>query len=321
MAHTTKYLPQQELFIEKVLAEFAKKFSTPSFEIPSTRCLAKTDLLKHLVDIRNEIGLPGYKRFPAKDILLHLERSKIITPIKTLNPKTMVEQEKFYLLGFQSNQNFVDPIELLQALEPKGVICYFSALEYYELTTQIPSHHHVAKLIKSPLGEKSKSKEAYVTARKKRMFNPLGKKELVYEGVPYYLTNRDKRLVPGIKERFLNERTKFYITTLEQTLIDTLHKPLSCGGSPVIFEAWQNAVNKLKSKIILEYLNKIGNISLSCRVGYMMEIMEYKLSDELSNFLDLAKNSTVKNNPELAPSLLPGVDFHEINNEWFIKVP
>jgi predicted transcriptional regulator of viral defense system len=30
------------------------------------------------------------------------------------------------------------------------------------------------------------------------------------------------------------------ITTLEQTLLDTLHRPLSCGGPPIVIEAWEH---------------------------------------------------------------------------------
>ncbi|MBT4860421.1 MAG: hypothetical protein HOM14_00385 [Gammaproteobacteria bacterium] len=322
MPHSVKNkLSRQELFFEKVLASFSTRFASPTSDILSTRCISKLALLKQLLLIRDEIAFPGHKRISGKDILNLLERSKIIQPIITLDPVTNQKQENFYLLGLTSSENIVDPIELLQALEPKGVICYFTALEFYGLTTQIPSHHHIAKLVHTSLRGRKKNYKNTPPSKKNHVFNPLGKNKFTYEDIPYYLTNRDTNLILGIKERFLNERTKFRITSIEQTLLDTLHKPLSCGGSSVVFEAWENAIDKMQSNILLEYLQKINNNALSCRAGYMLQIMDYKINSDLSSFLSSVKNSVTRNNPELAIPLLPGLNYHQFNQEWFIRTP
>ena len=36
------------------------------------------------------------------------------------------------------------------AYEPKGVVCFFSALAFHSLTSQVPGHHHMAVLTDSP---------------------------------------------------------------------------------------------------------------------------------------------------------------------------
>ncbi|HED15232.1 MAG TPA: hypothetical protein ENI64_00210 [Gammaproteobacteria bacterium] len=318
---TNTEIQKGEPFFEKVLAGFSAKFSSLSPGISNTSCISKSLLVKHLISIRDELEFPGYRRISGKRILLHLVRSKIVHSITTLDPKSGQAQDKFYLLGFTSNESMVDPIELLQALVPEGVICYFTALEFYGLTTQIPGHHHVAKLIKSPLTAVSKGGDSKKYTGKNRLFDPLGNKKFIYEDIPFYITARAENLVPGIKVRFLNEKIKFRITTLEQTLIDTLHKPLSCGGSSVVFEAWQNAKVKIKNDAFLECLQKINSIPLSSRVGYMLHIMNYTIKGDLSDYLNSVKNSINKDKPELATSLLPGFDYHQINQEWFVRVP
>lgn len=316
-----KELPQHEHFFQELLSEFSKKFVAPSLEISGTRCISKTLLSKHLLAIRDTVEFPGYKRISAKDIRLHLERAKVISPIKTLDPNTGEVQNKFYLLGFSTNEGFVEPIELLQALEPRGIVCYFTALEYYGLTTQIPSHHHVAKLAKSPLNEPKKSIPKTSEIEEKRSFDILGNKKFIYEGITYYLTNRSEKFVPGTKERYLNEKTRFRITTLEQTLLDTLHKPLSCGGAPIVFEAWENASTEAKSETFLTYLKKIDSAALACRAGYMMEIMHYTVSEQLSDFLNSAKKSAKSGDSNIIPSLLPGIEYHNVSSNWPIRVP
>lgn len=322
MASSTKdKLSNQALFFEKVLAEFADLFSSPSAEILSTRCISKKLLLKNLINIRDKLAFPGNKRISGTNILLHLERTRIVSPIATFDPKMNEIQDQFYLVGITSNENNVDPIELLQALEPKGVICYFTALEFYGLTTQIPTHHHIAKLVQYAAEPKNKVDYTNIVSSKNRKYDSFGNKKFIFEDIPFYVTKRDEALMPGIQERFLNDRTRFRITTIEQALIDTLHRPLSCGGAAVVFEVWENAVDKVNDNILFKYLSEINNLSLSCRVGYMLQIMNYDIKGDLVSFLDSAKNLIQNDKSKEAVSLLQGIDYQQLNEEWLIKVP
>jgi hypothetical protein len=47
--------------------------------------------------------------------------------------------------------------------------------------------------------------------------------------------------------RVVSPRTWLRITTLEQTLLDTLLQPLRCVGEAVVLEAWENGVSEGKN--------------------------------------------------------------------------
>jgi len=310
-------------FLEKVLAQFTQRFSKPSAELLSVRCISKIQLIKQLVLIRDELEFPGHKRTSGSSILLHLEQSGLVHPVASMNPKTKEIEDKFYVIGIESGVSTVSPIELLQAQESKGVVCYFTALEFYGMTTQIPSHHHIAVLgASSPnLRNKDTKKELIGSLKPGRNYDPLGTKRFIFEDVPYYVTNRDKKLVPGIQERYLDEKSIFRITSYDQTLLDTLHRPISCGGPSVVFEAWHSAFDRLSSNLIYEYLSKINSSELSRRVGYMLQVIDYKVDGKISELFDSIKASIPREDSESIISLLPGFDYSELNEEWFLKVP
>lgn len=320
---TAKKQSNKPLFLESVLAQFSKKFSKPTADILSVRCVSKFRLLKYLVAIRDELDFLGHKRTPGKEILLHLERSGLVRAIHTIDPSTNQLQNRFYLIGIESDVSLVNPIELLQAEEPNGVICYFTALEFHGLTTQIPSHHHIAKFVSSPSVSQKRDPQQIITGSSSttRIFNPLGTKKFIFEDTPYYVTNRDRNLVPGTQERYLDEKTRFRITNFEQTLLDTLHRPLCCGGPSVVFEAWNTALDRIDSSLLCEFLYKINNALLSRRVGYMLQTIGLEPDGGLFTFLDSIKKSIPKDDPESATTLLPGLDYAQLDEEWFIKVP
>ena len=51
-----------------------------------------------------------------------------------------------HCIGLNGSTSELDPIELLQAMVPEGAICYFTAIHFHELSTQMPSHHHIARI-------------------------------------------------------------------------------------------------------------------------------------------------------------------------------
>ena len=107
-----------------------------------------------------------------------------------------------------------------------------------------------------------------ITGSRKR--DRLGRRQFVYRGAPYYITNRGRRRVPGIQERFYTNKTVFSVTTYEQTLLDALDRPLSCGGSSVVFEAWNRGCRQLDQDRLLHYLKAIRDDRLTRRAGYML---------------------------------------------------
>ena len=95
--------------------------------------------------------------------------------------------------------------------------------------------------------------------------------------------------MPGIERRFLNSQTLFRITALEQTLLDTLHRPPSCGGSSVVLEAWDTARGDMDEERLAAYLAKIGDEPMTRRVGDMLEQLGHHPGADLGQMLAAAR--------------------------------
>ncbi len=205
-----------------------------------------------------------------------------------------------------------DPLELLQAYQSAGVICYFSALAYHSLTTQVASHHHIANpCLPVPTQDDEPRQAAHRHAEGTTMSrggepqrenataeaagngstaihrkrNPLGTEVFVYQGVPCYLHRRQSTLLQGAQVRDVDARTRLRITSREQTLLDTLQKPAACGGAAVVFEAWENGVVDLDEERMAERLHGLNHALVFRRVGAMLERLGYQAGSELQGLL------------------------------------
>ncbi len=227
-------------------------------------------------------------------------------------------------MGIRTSQKGnVDPFELLHAYKQDGIICYFSALFYFSLTTQYPSHHHIATIIKKAekITTELTSNIMNEKSNDKRKRNKLGTFGFSYQDLAFYSTRRKDYTIPGIQLRVLNPRTRIRITTIEQTLLDTLQYPYRCGGPSVIFEAWKTHKNKINESKILDYLRKIDTDNLSRRVGALFEIFNYRSGKDLSNHLKEIQNSILTTNEILNIPLLKGINYSNINTNWKILIP
>ncbi len=242
-----------------------------------------------------------------------------------------VEGKSFYLVEVGASADAeVDPLELLMADKPTGVICYFSAVAFHALTTQVVAHHHVAEL--QPASEKTEERPS-VTELSEESIKPtttatptpraMGSLLFRYKETPYYLTRRSSRLVPGIQTRSHGPRTRIRITTLEQTLLDTLYKPFSCGGPGVVLEAWQGSLTfrNLDEERLVEYLKKMNYPATARRLGAMLELVGYAPGKELQQLLETCQATVNREGQFARISLLPGVHYENINDRWLVAMP
>jgi predicted transcriptional regulator of viral defense system len=172
-------------------------------------------------------------------------------------------------------------------VQPSGVICYFSAITYYDLSTQFPTHHHIAWFPLKPANPGATVKGP-VQNRKAAERNPLGVEKFRFQGVPYFLTKRDPALLAGVQRREVSRRTCLRITTLEQTLLDTLLQPVRSGGEAVIFEAWEKALEQLDPDRMAQHLTKIDRPFLDRRVAAMLEMLGARFESTPLEACDLA---------------------------------
>lgn len=301
-----------------------QKVAEPTPQWPTVRCWSRSNLITVLVEIRNQGKAPLLTTFPHGNAILdHLQKTGLVSHIE-VEAASPSPSTDFYLLDFDgTSPKEVDPLELLQAFKPAGIICYFSALSYYGLTTQIASQHHIATLSKPSSTAATRNdgaqEETSTTGGVKR--NPLGEKAFTFQSVPCFWTRRTPSRLVGIQIRAKAPRTRFRITTLEQTLLDTLHRPFSCGGLSVILEAWEKGSRTMDEQRLTEHLATMAHTDTYRRVGALLDLMGNPAPSSLKAQLDEIKNGMPRPSPESRISLLPGIDFPNTNETWQVGVP
>lgn len=308
-----------EIFFKALI----QKVTEPTTKWPTVRCWSKSNLIATLVEIRHEEEDRLLTTFPpGKDILEHLQNTGLVSHI-AVEVDASSPSADFYMLDFEgASPNEVDPLELLQAFKPDGIICYFSALSYYGLTTQITSQHHIAVLTKPSIPAQRNEREyAEASAPGTGKRNPLGQKAFMFQGVPFFFTRRTPTRLVGIQTRDQSPRTRLRITTLEQTLLDTLHRPFPCGGLAVIMEAWEKGTRNMDEERLAEHLHTMSHTDTYRRVGAMLELVGRTAHSPLKEQLAEIKRALPRPTPENRISLLPGIDFPNTNETWQVGIP
>lgn len=305
---------------ETFLKALADRIAEPTSVLPTVRCWSLTSLATMVQDIKQS-SLPS--TFPdTPEILKHLINIGWAYPIDVdVPPATASRSKKLYLLDIGAAHEInVDPLELLQAYKPMGVLCYFSALTFHSLTTQFATHHHIATIYKTSTVKKTVSQISLADKTEESVVSnrtlSLGEELFRYQGIPCYLTKRSTSVLVGVQTRIIGPRTNIRIATLEQTLLDTLHKPRYCGGPSVVFEAWEEGLTRLDEELLNNYLQKIGSSPLLRRVGAMLELFNFTPSSELSSTLERSLEfSSLGYIPNTIP-ILPGFEFPVLKPKW-----
>lgn len=258
---------------------------------------------------------------PAHVVIEQLKRMGLVHPIKVQSPNDAALND-FLLLDMEAGKGEpINPLELLQAYLPNGVICYFSAINYYELTTQVVAHHHVARLTPpKPINNFVPVDDAKLAGQAVER-NPLGTALFHFKDVACFQNKRDASLVPGIQFRVVSPRCWLRITTLEQTLLDALMQPVRCGGEAVALEAWETGVKQIDPDRMGEYLAKIQRDDLNRRVGAVLEMLGVNFAaSTLGRRLNVVRHRlTTEAVPEIP--LLAGFAFPELNESWKVRTP
>ena len=301
----------------RILAELSERLQKPSADLPNIQWLSESRLKRLLVDVRKAAKAPS--TLSGVKLLQMLIDSKLAKMLNLDECPSTKQAHNIYCLKLGSMPP-ISPVELLQTTQvsfERSVICYFTALEYHELTTQETPHHHIASL-KKTTGQKGATQLQFASEQT----GPSNRTPYLdtllfnYQDVPYYVTYRDARLIPGIQTVHLSSTCQVRMTTLEQTLLDTLHKPWSCGGSSVVFEAWERGLPLLDEARTAEYLLKIGRSDLTRRVGYMLENNNCSAVDpQLGKLLNEAKANVKKGQMPTIP-LLPDVPSKSLDDTW-----
>ena len=163
-----------------------------------------------------------------------------------------IEKGKYLIipLGAEKGKYTLHEFVIGSLLVESYSIAYWSALNFYGLTEQIPTTVFIQ------------------TITRKFNTNPE-----VF-GVHYKIVKIKKEKVFGIRKEWIEE-TQINITDKEKTMIDCLDKPQYCGGIIEVVKALKN--NKFDNKKLASYAQRIGNSGVLRRLGYLCELLNIKI--------------------------------------------
>ena len=248
--------------LEQLIAGIARRVGSPSELIPSTRCVSRTSLHKVLADFRKSTEFNWLRKHRNDSVTTMLCDAGVATPLTSA--VEIQRRDQLYALGFGVSPGALEPLEILTALEPHGVVCYFSALELHQLTTQVPPHHHIGIPVKRPIELGAPAITMTETPP------PLGTIRGRYAGVDFYSTQRPETLMLGVQRRHVSSFLLSRATTVEQTLLDTLIRPYSCGGAAVIFEAWETGSSRMVPRKFVDLLKVVNQANLTQRAAWWL---------------------------------------------------
>lgn len=296
--------------LERVLAALADELRAPSDEYPSTRLFVRARLIHLLLVVKRRVE--GPVRVTGAQLLDEMLRSRLARAVDLDDVAPRLAPDRFVLFGFREDVDLLSPLELLQVHVPRGTVCYFSALMVHELTTQSAAHHHIA----IPAGPAHAGPDTRERPEESAKAPPLGDWQFTFHGTPYYTSRRDIRYLSESQRRDLDKKSWFRVTSLEQTLLDTVHRPMSCGGLTVVFDAWESAAGRVRADRLLKLLEKSRDQNLVRRVGYMAQQAALPIVDEVHA---LAAEWGAFSVP--AVSLFGGIPYTTVDRRWNLRVP
>ncbi len=299
--------------LELLIAAFGREVGEPTADLGRARCISRRSFSQIWKRIKNAHPPLEKSGLSANDALSSLIEADLLTEVRGTGGPAGPVWDTLYMVGWGVTLADLDPLELLTALEPSGVVCYFSAFALHGLTTQVPTQHHVARLVERPLPTR-----AVPATRRTAGSRRLGTLRAQVNGVPYYSTQRTAQLVAGVQRRTLAPWLVVRCTTVAQTLIDGVLRSYCCGGPSVVIEAWEQAAEVTSAETLIELAEQIGHPPVSRRVGYMIETV--------AGFRDTVSPARLE---RLYPAgqdappipLFPGFTPRTTNDRWQLQVP
>lgn len=305
-------------FIDLCIASLGDRLLGPTDNLPSVRCLARPTLVAMITDTMRRLSGDG-RRPPATHVINRMTEIGLVHPVvfDSVAPRSVANT--LYMLGYGVSPNDLHPFELLQAIAPDGVICYMSALEQHGLTSQPTAHHHIAKLETAPTRVGAAARGASESLRRASAptRHSLGRWQFTYRGVPYYLTTREPKRLRAYQKRYLNAQSWYRLATIEQALLDTLHRPAHCGGPAVVFEAWETAATLLDPPALIQLVSDIDDDTLVRQCGYMLQ----RIGIDVAPLLEMVARAGVNAAAHEPPLLLRDMPYSTLDRTWGVLVP
>lgn len=204
-------------------------------------------------------------RLEKKGWIERIEKGKyIVIPLGA-------EKGKYTLHEFVLGSYLVDPC----------IISYWSTLNYYGFTEQIPRTIFIQ-----------------TTSRKKHQ-------EITIFGIKYKIIRIKKEKMFGTEKAWFEE-TQINLTNREKTIIDCLDKPQYSGGIIEVAKALRT--EEYDKKILVKYAKKINNTGVIRRLGYICEFLQIPIQ-----LPEIQTRNYLKLDPILPES-------NELNAKWHLII-
>ncbi len=204
-------------------------------------------------------------RLEKKGWIERIEKGKyIVIPLGA-------EKGKYTLNEFVLGSMLVDPC----------IISYWSALNYYGFTEQIPRTVFIQ-----------------TTSRKKHQ-------QITVFGVPYKIIRVKEEKIFGTEKAWFEE-TQINLTNREKTIIDCLDKPQYAGGIIEVAKALRT--EEYDRNILVKYAKKINNTGVIRRLGYICEFLQIPI-----HLPEIKTRNYLKLDP-----ILPKTN--ELNAKWHLII-
>ncbi|MCZ7393038.1 MAG: hypothetical protein ABOK23_12155 [Candidatus Methanoperedens sp.] len=212
-----------------------------------------------------------YYYFTVRELagLLKVPIEKAYTIVARLEDRGFiksVERGKYLLLGFEPERALSNPFFIASRIVYPSYVSFWSALNFYGFTEQVPVVVFLA------------------SARKKT--------EVEFNGLrfKYVLMNPSKFF--GYRKERMGD-LDFLIAEEEKAIVDSLYLPGNAGGLVEVAKAVYNAKDKVDLEKLFSYASAMKSRSLCSRLGYLIE----RFGSDAAMLLECSAREYVKLDP------------------------
>lgn len=186
-----------------------------------------------------------------------VKASRIVANLAKNELLVRVENGKYFLIGFEKGRILSNPLFIATKIIYPSYISYFTALNFYGFTEQVP------RTVFSATTRRKKSLEFNRTIFK-------------------YVTIKPEKFFGYVKERIWD--LDVLIADKEKSIIDSLDQMNCSGGFLEVSKSLYNAKNEIDIDKLIDYAVKFQNKSLCSRLGYLLETFGVDTKD-LSSYI------------------------------------
>ncbi|WP_437225474.1 type IV toxin-antitoxin system AbiEi family antitoxin domain-containing protein [Planctomicrobium sp. SH661] len=230
----------------------AKAIST--FRQADQRIWNRNDLLRFVAihlgswvcpkSVKNAVRLQSQAPTAALDVLLEkipLASISLAFPYRTVTR---------YVYGEASTQ------AIIQSVDSDGYFSHFSAMQFHNLTDQIPKSIYFNVEQPATGGGGALSQPALDRAFKGKC--RVTSNVIEFRGHTIHKINGQNTGRLGVLQGTLDDGTTIQVTNLERTLIDIVVRPVYAGGIAQVADAYRNAADQISVQRLVSYLKLLN---------------------------------------------------------------